>query len=397
MGNKKKGPQKQESLKQSPPPLNPDEDPYWKVSTENLDPRKGAHFIERFLNYQVRYPQWVEDISSGVPTYYAVLGLLKGFSKEELQSAYEQECKFSAYPDDSIEEAYRVLSDLQLRVKYDEFLIRFEHATRYNPAHMTEGLKKAHDEFLKNALIIRKLGDFAQKHHDYMYLITKGMPSIFEYSGLKHGCSDGDIDKYASSGDELTVFISSIMRDPKKREQFANYDTLIETSSNEDAKKQMRKLQKRWKELDPRLVRKILQMSLQESEQMMDIFERTSNTLSLNHDWKEFLPPSEKTFFSIFGIDEHISSLPKSEIESLLRARYRTMERTPDVNLAYTVLKNPTLRDEYIWMSHHYELKQIYDFITEEEKYPDELNDARIQELIAEKMREFEKIFGRIR
>jgi curved DNA-binding protein CbpA len=73
------------------------------------------------------------------------------------------------------------------------------------------------------------------------------------------------------------------------------------------------------------------------------------------------------------------------------------MERTPDVNLAYTVLKNPTLRDEYIWMSHHYELKQIYDFITEEEKYPDELNDARIQELIAEKMREFEKIFGRIR
>ena len=394
MGNKKKV-QKPGGPKQSPPPLNPDEDPYWKVSTENLDPRKGTQYIERFVNYQVRYPQWFEDISSGVPTYYAVLGLLKGFSKEALQSAYEQECKLSTYPDDSIEEAYRVLSDLQLRVKYDEFLIRFEHATRYSPAHMIEGLKKAHDEFLKNALIIRKLGDFAQEHHDYMYLISKGMPSIFEYSGLKHSCSDGEIEKYASSGDELSVLISSIMRDPKKREQFANYDTFIETSSNEDAKEQIRKLQQRWKELDPRLVRKILQMSLQDSEQMVDIFERIEKILSLNHDWKEYLPPSEKSFFSIFGVDEHISSLPKSEAESLLRARYRTLERTPEVNLAYTVLKNPTLRDEYTWMSHHYELKQIDDFITEEEKSPDELNDAQIQKLIAEKLRQFEKTYGR--
>ena len=185
------------------------------------------------------------------------------------------------------------------------------------------------------------------------------------------------------------------MRDPKKREQFANYDTFIETSSNEDAKEQIRNLQKRWKELDPRLVRKILQMSLQDSEQMVDIFERIEKILSLNHDWKEYLPPSEKSFFSIFGVDEHISSLPKSEAESLLRARYRTLERTPEVNLAYTVLKNPTLRDEYIWMMHHYDLKKIDDFITEEEKSPDELNDAQIQKLIAEKLRQFEKTYGR--
>jgi len=128
----------------------------------------------------------------------------------------------------------------------------------------------------------------------------------------------------------------------------------------------------------------------------LDIFDRIGNNLSSNHDWKEFLPPSDRTFFSIFGVDEHISSLPKSEIESLLRARYRTLERTPDVNLAYTVLKNPTLREEYIWMLHHYELQKIDDMIREEEKYTDELNDAQIQKIIAKKIREFEKIYSRL-
>lgn len=395
MGNKKK-PQKPGSPKPTSPPLNPDDDPYWKVSMDNLDPRKGAQYVERFVNYQVRYPQWFEDISTGVPTYYAVLGVLKGFSKETLQSAYERECKLSTYPDDSIEEAYRVLSDLQLRVKYDEFLIRFEHATRYTPVLLIKDLTKAHNEFLKNALIIRKLGEFTQNHHDYMFLIAKGMPSIFEFSGLKHDCSEEEAIKYASSGDELSVLISSIMRDPIKREQFINCNNIIQDSPNEDAKEQIRKLQKRWEEFDQQFVCKVIYMSLTVSEQMMDIFERIGKTLSSNHDWKEYLPPSEKSFFSIFGLDEHICSLPKSEVDSLLRARYRTLERTPEVNLAYTVLKNPTLRDDYIWMLHHYDLKKIDDLITEEEKYPDELNNAQMEKLIAERMRELEKKFGRI-
>ncbi|MCA1916496.1 MAG: hypothetical protein LDL35_08870 [Methanospirillum hungatei] len=362
---------------------------------ENLDPRKGAQYIERFFNYQSRYPQWIEDISSGVPTYYAVLGVLKGFSKETLQKAYERECTLSAYPHESIEEAYRVLSDLQLRVKYDEFLIRFEHATRYSPAHMIEGLKKAHDEFLKNALIIRRLGVITQNYHDYMFLISKGMPDIFEFSGLNQNCSEEEINTFASSGDELSVLISSIMRDPIKREQFINCKNFIEDSPNEDTKEQIKKFRKRWEEYDRQFVSKVMCMSLTVSEQIFDIFERIGNNLNSNHDWKEFLPPSERTFFSIFGVDEHISSLPKSEIESLLRARDRTLERTPDVNLAYTVLKNPTLRDEYIWMLHHHELKKIDDMIREEEKPSDELNDARIRKLIAKKLQEFEKIYGR--
>ena len=395
MGNKKRA-QIQKSPKQSPPPLNPDDDPYWKVSSENIDPRKGVQYIERFFNYKSRYPQWVEDISSGIPSYYAVLGVLKGFSKETLQKAYERECTLSVYPDDSIEEAYRVLSDLQLRVKYDEFLIRFEHATRYSPAHLIENLKKAHDEYLKNALTIRKLGAFTQNHHDYMFLISKGMPDIFEFSGLNQDCSEEEAIAYASSGDELSVLISAIMQDPIKREQFINCKNFIQDSPNEDAKELIKKLRKRWEVFDPQFVSKVMYMSLTVSEQILDIFDRIGNNLSSNHDWKEFLPPSDRTFFSIFGIDEHISSLPKSEIESLLRSRYRTLERTPDVNLAYTVLKNPTLREEYIWMLHHYELQKIDDLIREEEKYSDELNDAQIKKIIAKKFREFETIYSRL-
>lgn len=382
--------------KKSTTSLNPDDDPYWKISTDNIDPRKGVQYIERFVNYQMRYPQWFYDIGSGIPTYYAVLGLLKGYSKEELQSAYEKECKFSVYPHDVIEEAYRVLSDLQLRVKYDEFLIRFEHATRYTSLQMIEELKSAHAKYLNNAPIFRKLGNFAQNHHDYMFLIAKGMPNIFEYSGLKPDCSDEEAETYASSGDELSVLISSIIRDPTQREDFVNFHNLIHTSKNEELKEHRNKLKLKWNQFEPELVRKVMYLSLTKPKQIEDIFNRIKRILSSNHDWIEYLPPSQKTFFSIFDVPEDINSLPKSEAESLLRTRYRTLERTSEVNLAYTVLKNPILRDDYIWLCHHFELKKIIDLIDEEEQYPEELTEAQIQKIIAKRMRELEKTFGRI-
>ena len=40
----------------------------------------------------------------------------------------------------------------------------------------------------------------------------------------------------------------------------------------------------------------------------------------------------------------------KKEVDGLIRDKYRQLERTSRVNLAYSVLKNQTLRDDYLWL-----------------------------------------------
>jgi curved DNA-binding protein CbpA len=46
------------------------------------------------------------------------------------------------------------------------------------------------------------------------------------------------------------------------------------------------------------------------------------------------------------------NSLPddKKEIEKVIREKYRTLEKTPKINLAYTVLKNASQREDYLYL-----------------------------------------------
>ena len=95
---------------------------------------------------------------------------------------------------------------------------------------------------------------------------------------------------------------------------------------------------------------------------------RVSDIISTNHDWKVYLPPCNETFFSILGIEKNSLSGEKKEIEKILREKYRYLEKTPQVNLAYSVLKNESQRTDYLWLSENIDIFNALGQISSEEE-----------------------------
>lgn len=389
MGNKKKRQPKPKPVEDKPN-LNPEDDPYWQVSPESYDPKRGSDYLERFRRFSFEHPQWVHDIVHGMPTYYGVLNVLKGASAEELRLAYEREKEFSALPDETVEEAYSVLSDLQNRVKYGEFLILFEKVSIFFPPEEKEELVSVHAKVLEMTRNARRIQTVNQEYHDYLMLVGVGMPDIFEFSGLGPDCTEEEAAGYATEGNELSMKISSILKDPLQREKFVFVREFFENIEDPEREANIVGMREIWSTYGEEYIQKILLMSLSTSKQFSTIMARIHNIFSQNHDWINYLPPGDKTFFSIFDLDESVCSLSKGEFESVLRARYRTLDRTPEVNLAYTVLKNQNLREEYIWLMKHYDLKKldpVLDYKSSDDEEEEDDEEALYRAFIEDMMR----------
>ncbi|MFH0967231.1 MAG: hypothetical protein V1862_06070 [Methanobacteriota archaeon] len=361
MGNKKKRYVSPNTTKpQNPLPpvtvadLQAEDDPYWQVFPESNGP-VPIRYIEKFQREMIRYPQWAEDLMRGIPTYYGVLRVLRGASAEQLLLHHEQEMNFSPFPDDTIEEAYDVLSQTASRIKYDEFLHLFCKICQPIPPEHKAGLIEVHHSLVQKAKLFHRMRKIQESYADYFIMVAQGMPDIFSFSGLSRDCSGEDIRNYSDGGDEVSQVIASIMGDPVKRDDFMLISDFPNLIAGEDGKKSLAALKKKGKSIDPSLVSRVLLMTLTGSNQFGEIITRCGEILQDNHDWIAYLPPSSDTFFSLLGVAEDICLLPKSQMESELRSRYRTLERTPQVNLAYTILKSQKLRDDYLWMQKNYD------------------------------------------
>ena len=118
--------------------------------------------------------------------------------------------------------------------------------------------------------------------------------------------------------------------------------------SKEDHEQKDRKA-KKWEKIDKNSFEQIILMAL-DPDDTMRIQGRMNEIFNANQDWMKYLPPNKNTFFSILGIDPGSLTGDKKEIEKILREKYRPLEKTPLVNLAYSVLKNESQREDYIWV-----------------------------------------------
>src|SRR5659263_253463 len=98
------------------------DDPYWRVSNLHLDMRRLGISMIKFEHFVKRYPEWVDPLLEGIPTWYCVLGVNRGASEEEIEEAYSKKSQFSYFTAFLIEEAYDVLTNKNLQKKYDELL-----------------------------------------------------------------------------------------------------------------------------------------------------------------------------------------------------------------------------------------------------------------------------------
>ena len=65
------------------------DDPYWRVSPLYMDPHRVGKYIIKFDKLDEEYPEWTEMLLDGFPTFYCILGIMRGASEEEIEKAYQ--------------------------------------------------------------------------------------------------------------------------------------------------------------------------------------------------------------------------------------------------------------------------------------------------------------------
>jgi curved DNA-binding protein CbpA len=325
------------------------DDPYWKVSNLHLDMQRLGRSMKQFEHFADEFPEWTEALLEGIPTWYCVLGVHRGASDEEIEKAYSIKSQFSYFTSFLIEEAYDVLTDKYLQKKYDELLSLFEQYSKCMPASEKKELIENHNENLKCEKEFIRMSEIRQQYNKFLDIHLFGAPGLYEIIGCMHDASKEDIKRKCENGSELFKKIESILCDPKKRD---DYDFLMyftgRYGSKEDHEQRNRKA-KKWEKIDKNSFEQIILMAL-DPDDTMRIQGRMNEIFNANQDWMKYLPPNKNTFFSILGIDPGSLTGDKKEIEKILREKYRPLEKTPLVNLAYSVLKNESQRGDYIWV-----------------------------------------------
>ncbi len=327
-----------------------EDDPYWKVGGVHMDAHRVGRFLDKFERFEEKHPEWTDELLGGAPTFYCVLGVPKGTGKDEVKKAYDSKLTFSSYPQYILDKALDVLSDPKLQKEYDELLFVFEQMTKCMPPREKNEMIRIHSlrinaekEFVRMRLLL-------PRYKTYIDFYINGMPDLYEIAGLDHNSSIEEIKKPCDSGSDLYKKIFEILGNTTSREE---YDFVMRFilkfgDSSEIEKRMNRK--KRWEGLDKNLFEKTVLFGLCNSEDMEKFKVRLFEILKSNQDWLQYLPPNKETFFSTLGIDKNSLPDDKKEIEKVIREKYRTLEKTPKINLAYSVLKNASQREDYLYL-----------------------------------------------
>lgn len=327
-----------------------EDDPYWKAGGAHMDVHRVGRFLDKFERFEEKHPEWTDELLGGAPTFYCVLGIPKGSGIDEVKKAYDQKSAFSGFPQNIIDEALIVLSDPKLQKEYDELLFVFEQMTKCMPPWEKNEMIRIHSLCINAEKEFVRMRPLLPRYKTYMDFYMNGMPDLYEIAGLDHDSSIEEIKKRCDSGSYLYKKIFDILGNTASREEydFVMHFMLKFGDRSEIEKRMYRK--KRWEGLDKNLFEKTVLFGLCNSEDMEKFKVRLYEILKSNQDWLQYLPPNKETFFSTLGVDKNSLPDDKKEIEKFIREKYRSLEKTPKINLAYTVLKNASQREDYLYL-----------------------------------------------
>lgn len=368
MSKKKK---KQRTTDQQVPEQEPEiqDDPYWKISGMFVDPHRIGRFLQMFEHFEHRHPEWTEALLDGTPTYYCVLGVQKRATKDQVEHAFETKRELSCYPDEVLEEAFEVLSSPRLRKEYDKLIVVFEQITKcMSPMEKIE-LVKRHRAQIDTEKEYVRMQQILQTYKSYYFFYMKGMPDLYEIMGVAPDVSADDIKAMPDMDPAFHRKVQSILGNQASR---GDYDFMLSFTAKYLDKVQIKEREackQKWEQIDTPMLEDIVLTALSEPDAVAKYMMRRAEILNMNQDWKQYLPPYELTFFSVLGVERDSISDDKKQIERMLREKYRHLEKTTQVNLSYTVLKNTSKRDDYLWLLDNHEmLTAIDDLVSEDEK-----------------------------
>ncbi|MFA7303733.1 MAG: hypothetical protein WC015_04430 [Methanoregula sp.] len=254
-----------------------------------------------------------------------------------------------------IAEAFSALSTPASQKEYDELLVLFEHYTKMMPPFEKKELIQVHNENVDSAKNYRVNKENENLYAEFIFFYVMGMPDLYEIVGLKMDADAQTIQQTCPQGSELQRKIYSIFSDPFERQRYDHLFREFLKVQPLDLRNMRERKQPLWRSLDRELFEKIVLLVLEGDNAAQNFSNRMDSILEENHDWIQYLPPNQESFISILGLDPGvIQEMDKKDLEGLIRDAYRILPKTPRVNLAYSVLKNMTLREDYLWLYETY-------------------------------------------
>ncbi|MGP8321027.1 MAG: hypothetical protein ACT6FE_01685 [Methanosarcinaceae archaeon] len=343
-------------------------DPYWKISRVYLDPQRVGRYLNKFERFEDEYPCWTEELLDGTPTFYCILGVMRGATEEEIKEAYDKKTHLSNYPEFLIEEAYDTLSDPDMQKEYDELLNVFSNITKCMPPAEKIEMKHNHDHCIELEIKFERMEYIMRTREDFLNFYSFGMPGLYELIGLTGNSSQDELKKTCEKGSELFKQVYAILGDPDKR---SDYDFFMDFNTKYGSwtmQSYFKARRERWNKFDDDVIEKMALSFLTDHNAIINSLKRQCDIMNRNQDWERYLPPGEDTFFSILDLDRRLLSGDKKEVEKTIRDKYRYLEKTPQVNLAYSMLKNVSQRDDYIWLIDNNEMLNSFTKISSGDK-----------------------------
>jgi len=293
---------------------------------------------------------WVEDFFADIPLYYDVLGIDPSTSTHGIKEALELRHEISCFPEDLLSRVEEILTHEKKRKAYDT-LIRLFKESMY--ALKARGVGE-YDSNIRdwigfdNAINIQWY--IKRNHGGWFVLDQYGAPSLYKMLGLKQDATTEEIEKEVDAIDDLEWIqktfraVKEVLTDPILRWE---YDLLLAFRKRKDEEEipfQSKGLAHLWPptEESARLLHEIIQYPGDLEDEMDDYRELMKD----HSEWMDHLPP-KRSFYEILDLSREGLSKSSREATREMRRRYRQLERTEEVNLAYSVLKNRDLKEDY--------------------------------------------------
>lgn len=357
------------------------DDPYWKVPTRYMDRSRVGGQEKKLEKFERLYPGCVDDLFDGLPSYYCVLCVSKNDSREEIEKAYERKKKCSVYPDEVLERAYEMLSDKKKRSVYNEIISTFLKVLMAFTAVEKREIKKDHDDWLEREKKRATMEYIVENRGAWLYLFSRGAPTFYKLLGvnrakLKNGevvrCKKKNVDH------RLAEEICKIINNPQLRFE---YDFMIgELSGIFDENPLVNELLRGLWGREASHRRKKAFLKGKDAAYLMvlkyfDYLERYEKIKDKYQEWAEYT--GDKTFYDVLNLNVALIPSDRREAENVIRNAYKDKKRTEEVNLAYSVLKNSRLREDYDWLLKHEKWLSVMHELDIEEA-----DDAQINEVM---------------
>ncbi|MFZ2070503.1 MAG: hypothetical protein WAV32_02640 [Halobacteriota archaeon] len=314
-------------------------DPDWKVPARYMDPSRLERFFNKFDKFEAQYPKWTDDLYSGLPTYYCMLCVGKKTTAEELKRAYELKKRHSFYPPEMIERAYDALNTEKKRATYDKVLSLFLKISQSLTPREKRELIELHDKGLELEKKDATWEYIKENRGAWLALLYRGAPTFYEVLGVDTDVDMEELAMESKSDSRLKEEVQKIMKNPQLRFEYDFMLDFMDEMLDDDDWAAIEEQRALWRGTDE------LYLILLER---YDDLKRYGKIKHEHGDWENYT--GEKTFYDVLNIE--VAAIPddKREAESFIRSAYKALERTPEVNLAYSILKNVRLRADYEWL-----------------------------------------------